>query len=166
MTSYKPHEDYSSWNYDSDFLDNFNNWNILLKVNDATNNRANTTETIITNQKHQDYYNRRDQQYIACKYNGGLEQVTLELVPDIILKEEEDSFHQWADQYDQWDNTLCTPVNEDDVRGSNTFNADNHVFNITKIKSDGTSKTRAVSELSESSNKSNFYIDKRKSRDV
>ena len=66
-------------------------------------------------------------------------------------------FHQWADQYDQWDNTLYTPVDEDDVGGSNIFNVENHVFNITKIKQDRTSKTRAVSELSKSSNKSDFY---------
>ena len=66
-----------------------------MKGKYATNNRENTTETNITNQEHQDYYNWRDQQYIGCKYNGGLEQVTLELVPNIILEEEEeDRFHQ------------------------------------------------------------------------
>ena len=84
-------------------------------------------------------------QYIACKYNSGLEQVTLELVPDIILEELEDGFHQWAAQYDRWDDTSYRPVNEDDVRGSYTFNVENPVSNITKIKQDGTSKTRAVS---------------------
>ena len=43
---------------------------------------------------------------MARKYNAGLEQVTLELVPDIILEEEEDDdgFYQWAGKYDQWDN--------------------------------------------------------------
>ena len=56
MTSYKPHKDDLSRNYDFDFLDNFNNWNILSKVNDATNNGANKIETNITNQEHQDYY--------------------------------------------------------------------------------------------------------------
>ena len=59
-------------------------------------------------------------------------------MPNIILEEEEDGFHQWADQYDQWDNTSYTPVEEDDVGGSHTFNVDNHVFNVTKIKRDGT----------------------------
>ena len=40
------------------------------------------------------------------------------MVPNIILEEdEEDGFHQWADQYDQWDNTPYTPVEEDDVGG-------------------------------------------------
>ena len=82
------------------------------------------------------------------------------MVPDIILKEE-NGFHQWAEQYDQWDNTSYTPVDEDDVGGSHAFNVDNNVFNITKIKQGGTSKTRTVSELFESSNKSDFYIGQR-----
>ena len=63
-------------------------------MNNATNNGANTIETNITNPEHQDYYNQRDQQYIGCKYNSSLEKVTLELVSDIILEEEEDDFHQ------------------------------------------------------------------------
>ena len=97
MTVYKLRKDDLSRYYDLYFLNNFNNWSILSKVNDATNNRANTVETNIANQEHQNYYDRRDQQYIGHKYNGGLKQVTLELVPDIILdeeKEEEDWFRQ------------------------------------------------------------------------
>ena len=40
-----------------------------------------------------------------------LEQVTFELVPNSILKEEgEDSFYQWTNTYDQWNNNPCTPV--------------------------------------------------------
>ena len=88
------------------------------------------------------------------------------MAPDIILEvveEEEDNFHQCADQYDQWDNTSYTPVEEDDMGGSHTFNVDNHVYNIIKIKRDWTSKTRTVSELSESSNKLDFYIGERQS---
>ena len=85
-----------------------------------------------------------------------LEQVTLELVPDIIL--EEDGFHQWADQYDQWDTTLYTPITNNDVRGSHTCNVDNPVFNLTKIKCGRTSKTRVVSKLSESNNKLIFTL--------
>ena len=83
----------------------------------------------------------------------------MELVPDIILEEEEGGF----DQYDQWDNTSYTPVEEDDVKGSCTFNVDNPVFNITKIKQDGTSRTRTVNALFEPSNKLDFYIGKRQS---
>ena len=82
----------------------------------------------------------------------------MKLVPDIILEEEDDGFHQWADQCDQWDNISYSPINEDDVGGPNTFNVDNHVFNITKIKRDGPLKTRAVRALSESSNKSIFVL--------
>ena len=55
------------------------------------------------------------------------------------------------------------PVNEDDVGGYYTFNVNNSASKITKIKQDGTSKARAVSKLSESSNKLNIYIDKRQS---
>ena len=61
MISYKPNENDLSWNYDLDFLGNFNDWNILSKVNDTTNNEANTTENNITNQEHQDYYDQQDQ---------------------------------------------------------------------------------------------------------
>ena len=60
-------------------------------------------------------------------------------------------------------NTSYMPVNKDDVRGSHIINIDNPVFNITKFKRDGTSKTRAVSKLFESSNNLNFYTGKRKS---
>ena len=73
MTSYEPRKDDLSWNYNLDFLDNFNDWNLLSKMNDTTNNKANTTDTNIVNQEHQDYYDRRDQQYIGRKYNGGPE---------------------------------------------------------------------------------------------
>ena len=88
------------------------------------------------------------------------------MVPDTILEEEEeeeDRFHQWTDQYDQSDNTSYAPVCEDDGGSSHIFNVDNHVFNLTKIKRDGGLKTITVSELSESNNKSDFYIGKRQS---
>ena len=54
------------------------------------------------------------------------------MVPGIILEEEEDDFHQWADQYDQWDNTSYTPGEEDDMGGFHTFNVDNHVLTSQK----------------------------------
>ena len=57
MTSYKPRKDDLSQNYYLDFLDNFKDWNILLKVNDATKNGENTIENNVVNQKHQDYCN-------------------------------------------------------------------------------------------------------------
>ena len=146
-----------------DFLDNYYNRNESPNAIDTINSTENIAGAHVANQEHQNYYDWQDQQYIACKYNGGLEQVTLELVPSIIIEEEEDVFHQWSDQYDQWDNTSYLPVNEDDVGGSHTFNVDNPVFNLTKIKWDGTSKTSVVSNLSESSNKLDLYISKRQS---
>jgi len=69
------------------------------------------------------------------------------MVPDIIV-EEEDGFYQWADQYDQWDTTSYTPVTDDDVGDTHTFNLDNSSFNLTKIKRDGTFKTKVGSKLS------------------
>ena len=88
----------------------------------------------------------------------------MELAPNIIVEEEEeDEFYQWADQYDQWDTTPYTPVTDNDVGGSHTFNVDNPVLNFTKIKGDGTSKTRVVNKLSKSNNKSDLYIGKRQS---
>ena len=85
------------------------------------------------------------------------------MAPNIIVEEEEDGFYQWADQYDQWNTTPYIPIIDDDVRSSHTFNIDNLLFNLTKIKRDGTSKTRVVSKLSESNNKLDFYIGKRQS---
>ena len=64
------------------------NLNILSKTNNVTH----TTGTDFLGQENQDYYNRRDQQYIACKYDGGLERVTLELVPDIIFWKKKKGF--------------------------------------------------------------------------
>ena len=85
--------------------------NILSKTDNVTNNVTNISTTNILSQENQEYYNRWDQQYIARKYNGGLELVTLELVPVIILEEEEkDVFNQWANNNDQLDNISYTPV--------------------------------------------------------
>ena len=82
------------------------------------------------------------------------------MVPDIIL-EEEDGFYQWANNYDQWDNTPYTTVKGYETGSPHTFNVDNSVFSITKNKQNRNLKTRIVSEVSESNNKSDFYIGKR-----
>ena len=58
----------------------------------------------------------------------------------VVEEEIEDGFYQYADQYDQWDTTLYTPVTKNDVGYSHTFNLDNPVFNFTKIKHDEISK--------------------------
>ena len=55
----------------------------------------NITGAHFANQEHQNYYDQREQQYIVCKYNGGVKN-TLELAPNIIL-EVEGGFYQWAD---------------------------------------------------------------------
>ena len=73
--------DLSNKSKDSNILSN-----ILSKTNNVTNNVTNTPDTDVLNQENQDYCNRRDQQYFSCKYDNGLEQVTLELTPDIILE--------------------------------------------------------------------------------
>ena len=48
------------------------------------------------------------------------------------------------------------------MRGSHTFTGDTDVFNLTKIKHNGKSKTKIVSEVS-TSNTSDFYIGKHQS---
>ena len=68
------------------------------------------------------------------------------MVPNIIL-EEEDSFNQWTDNYDQWNNTSSTPVEEDKMESSHIFNVDNSVLNITNTKQNEKSKIIIVSEL-------------------
>ena len=108
------------------------------------------------------YYNRSDQKCIAHKHDGGLERVTIELVPAIIL-EEEDGFYKWADKYDIWDSNLYTPTKGNEMRGSHTFNVNNSVYNFTKTKHNGKSKTRIVNEVSTSNKKSDFYISERQS---
>ena len=46
----------------------------------------------------------------------GLERVTIELLPDIILEEEEeDGFYKWANKYDQWDNNPYIPEERTEI---------------------------------------------------
>ena len=104
MTPYKPHTSDLPQNHRLDSLYNFKDQNISLKANNVTNNVTNTPTTNILNQDNQDYYNWRDQQYIGCKYNGGLEQVKIQLVPDIILEKEEEE--------DGFINGLTSMINE------------------------------------------------------
>lgn len=119
----------------------------------------------LTDQEYKDC--RQAQQYIARKYNRGLEQLKLKLAPNIIVVvEEEDGFCQFADQYNQWDTTPYTPVANDDMRSSDIFTLDNSLFKLTKIKHDERSKTRVVKKLFELGNKSvksDFYIRKHQS---
>ena len=77
-------------NYQLDSWNKFKDLNILSKTNNVTH----TNSTDLLSQENQDYYNYYDQQFIARKYDGSLEQVTIELVPQIVLEEEEDAFYQ------------------------------------------------------------------------
>ena len=108
----------------------------------------------------QGYCDRSDPQFVAHKHIGGVEWINTELVPDSVLKEKEEWFYQWADNYEVWDNNPYTPTKGYEMGGSHTFNDDTSVFNLTKTKHNGKSKTRVVSEAS-TSDKSNFYIGKR-----
>ena len=70
-----------------------NGINLSSQENQDYNNRHD--QQLITC-KHDDnwgYYNQSDQQFIDCKHNGGREQVNTELVADIVLEEEENSFY-------------------------------------------------------------------------
>ena len=100
MTLYKPKTYDLPQNYQLDPLNNFNDLNILSKIDNDKDNVTNTPDINVLDQKNQEYYNQQDQQYIGGKYDGGLEQVTIELVSDIILEEEEEErFYKWADDY-------------------------------------------------------------------
>ena len=96
-----PCEDDFSWYDGPDFLDNYHDWNKLLNANDTINSAENIVGANVAKKRTSNYYDQQDQQYIACKYNGGLEhkyngdleQVTLELAAGIIVKEEESRFY-------------------------------------------------------------------------
>ena len=91
VASNKPQTYNSLQNYQLDSLNKFKDSNILLKTNNVTC----TTDTDLLSQENQNYYNQRDQQCITRKHNGGLQRVTIELVPNIILEVEEgDGFKQ------------------------------------------------------------------------
>ena len=87
-----------------------------------------------------------------------------------IVKEKEESFYDLVNTYDEWNGYYHTPTEEDEPDSSHTctgdnniFKAstgDNNIFKVTRIKHNGISKTRLVSETSTSVN-SDFYISKR-----
>ena len=69
-----------------------------------------------------------------------------------------------------WNSDSYPPKKEMEIKGSHTFTGDTDVFNLTKTKHKGKSKTNKhkgksktrMSELS-TSNKSDFYIGRRQS---
>ena len=105
----------------------------------------------------QGHHNQSNPQFIAHKYNSGVERVNTELEPNNVLEEKEEWCYQSADNYDVWNNNPYTPAKGNEMGGSHTFNVDTSVFNLTKTKTkhNGKSKTRIVSEVS-TSNKSDF----------
>ena len=76
------------------------------------------------------------------------------------MEEKEEWFYRWANMYDEWKNYYYTPTEENKSGSSHTFTGDDSIFNLTKTKHNGKSKTILVSEVS-TSVKSDFYIDKR-----
>ena len=99
---------------------------------------------------------------VACKINIDAERVNTELVPDSFLKEKEEWFYQWANNYDLWGKNPYTLTKGNEIGGSHTFNVDNSVFNLTKTKHNRKSKTRIMSEVS-TSDESDFCIGERQS---
>ena len=79
-----------------------------------------------------------------------------------VLEEKEEWFYQCADNYDAWNSDSYPPNKGMEMGGFHTFTGDTDVFNLTKTKHNGKSKTRIVSEVS-TSNKSDFYMGERKS---
>ena len=73
-----------------------------------TNNATHAKDIDLLSQENQEYYHQSDQQFIACKHDGGMKRFTIELVPNIVMEEEKIGFYQWADKYDQRDNNPYT----------------------------------------------------------
>ena len=86
-----------------------------------------------------------------------------------IVEGNEDLSHDWVDIYDEWNGYYHTPTEGNKSGSSHTFMGDNNIFKtfagdnniflISKIKLNGISKTRLVSETSISVN-SDFYTGK------
>ena len=62
-----------SQNYQLDSPNEFKNLKNLSKTDNVTTSVTNTPATNVLSQENQRYYNRKDQQHIACTYDGGLE---------------------------------------------------------------------------------------------
>ena len=77
-----------------------------------------------------------------------------------IVEEKEAWFYGWANTYDEWNDYYHIPTEENEPGSSYTFTGDNNIFELTKTKHNGKSKTRLVSEVSKFV-ESDFYIGKR-----
>ena len=79
-----------------------------------------------------------------------------------VVEKKDGWFYEWANNYDVWNDYSYTPTKVNEPGSSHTFTADNSIFKLTKIKHNGKSETRIVSEIS-TSIKSDSYIGKRQS---
>ena len=76
-----------------------------------------------------------------------------------IMEEKEEWSYEWTDTYDQWNDYYHIPTEENGPGSSYMFTGDSNIFELTRIRHNGKSKTRLVSEVS-TSVKSYFYIGK------
>ena len=60
------------------------------------------------------------------------------------MEEKDEWSYEWSDTYDQWDNYYHIPSEENGPGSSHTFTGDNNIFELTKIRHNGKSKTRLV----------------------
>ena len=109
-----------------------------------------------------EYCNQSNPQFIGHKHNGGVGLVNTELVPKNVLKDKEEWFYQWANNYNVWNSDSYLPTKGIEMANSHTFTSETDVFNLIKTKHNRKSRIRIVNGIS-TSNKTDFYIGKRQS---
>ena len=77
-----------------------------------------------------------------------------------LFEQKEEWFYKWVNNYDVWNGNSYSPKKGMEMGGSHIFTRDTDVFNLTKTKHNGKSKTRIVNKIF-TSNKSDSYIGKR-----
>ena len=117
-----------------------NDINPLSQENQDYNNQHNQQLMKSKYDGSQGYCNLSDPQFNAHKHIGGVERVNTELVPDSVLKEKEEWFYQWADNYEVWDNNPYRTTKGYEMGGSHIFNVVTSVFSITKPNITGNRK--------------------------
>ena len=125
------------------------------KINDLNEDLRHLRYGLGDNINNDDHTNHHDNSNLA---NNGLN--SNNTIGAHIVEETEEWFCEWADTYDQWNDYYYIPTEENEPGRSHTFTGDNNIFELTKTKHNGKSKTRLVSEVS-TSVKSDFYIGKR-----
>ena len=79
-----------------------------------------------------------------------------------IVEGRKESLYDWVDTYDKWNEYYHTSIEEDESGSSHMFTDDNDIFAITKIKHNGISKTRLVSDTSTSMNSDSYTGERQK----